>query len=50
MLDLELDNALIDEVPRSVQARVLPATVFGTSFLDLTRARRAAAGASRPAT
>jgi len=36
VLDLELDNASLPEIPRTVKARVLPATVFGTSFLDLT--------------
>jgi virulence factor Mce-like protein len=36
VLDVELDNAVLPEIPRSVKARVLPATVFGTSFLDLT--------------
>jgi phospholipid/cholesterol/gamma-HCH transport system substrate-binding protein len=35
VLDLELDNTLLDRIPRSVEARVLPATVFGTSFVDL---------------
>jgi phospholipid/cholesterol/gamma-HCH transport system substrate-binding protein len=35
-LGLEMDNKLIDGIPSDVVARVLPATVFGTSYLDLT--------------
>lgn len=33
---LSMDKESIDSVPANVQARVLPATVFGTSFIDLT--------------
>lgn len=32
---LNLDNSAIDQIPATVTARVLPATVFGTSFVDL---------------
>jgi virulence factor Mce-like protein len=35
-LDLTMDNTLIDGIPSDVQARVLPATVFGTTYVDLT--------------
>jgi len=34
-LDLELDDRFLEMVPAQVRARVLPASVFGTSFLDL---------------
>ncbi len=33
---LTMEKESIDRVPANVQARVLPATVFGTSFIDLT--------------
>jgi len=33
---LTMDKDSIGSVPANVQARVLPATVFGTSFIDLT--------------
>lgn len=36
---LTLDKDAIVKIPDNVQARVLPATVFGTSFIDLTAAR-----------
>lgn len=32
---LDIQNDSIDDIPESVHARVLPATVFGTSFVDL---------------
>ena len=35
-LDLTMDNELIGGIPSDVQARVLPATVFGTTYVDLT--------------
>jgi phospholipid/cholesterol/gamma-HCH transport system substrate-binding protein len=35
-LDLTMDNKLIDGIPRDVEARILPATVFGTTYVDLT--------------
>ncbi|WP_435769195.1 MCE family protein [Nocardioides sp. SYSU DS0651] len=34
-LDLEMSEADLDEVPANVVARILPATVFGTTFVDL---------------
>jgi virulence factor Mce-like protein len=37
VLDLEFDNDTIEQIPSDVSARILPASVFGTSFLDLTR-------------
>jgi phospholipid/cholesterol/gamma-HCH transport system substrate-binding protein len=35
-LDLTMDNELIDGIPSDVEARILPATVFGTTYVDLT--------------
>ncbi|HJR88998.1 MAG TPA: MCE family protein [Aeromicrobium sp.] len=35
ILDLSIDREQADQIPRSVQARVLPASVFGTSYVDL---------------
>jgi phospholipid/cholesterol/gamma-HCH transport system substrate-binding protein len=35
-LGLTMDNALIDGIPSDVESRVLPATVFGTTYVDLT--------------
>lgn len=32
---LNLDNSALNDIPADVTARVLPATVFGTSFVDL---------------
>ncbi len=46
-LGLEMDNKLIDGIPSDVVARVLPATVFGTSYLDLTGGDLAAGRALR---
>ncbi|MDO7867253.1 MCE family protein [Nocardioides jiangxiensis] len=34
-LDVSIDDAALRRIPSSVVARVLPASVFGTSFLDL---------------
>lgn len=34
-LELSMDNTLIDGVPSTVRSRVLPATVFGTTYVDL---------------
>ena len=34
-LDLEMSSEDLDEVPANVVARILPATVFGTTFVDL---------------
>ncbi|MFL6089101.1 MAG: MlaD family protein [Aeromicrobium sp.] len=34
-LDLTIERRHIDQVPNTVQARVLPASVFGTSYVDL---------------
>lgn len=34
-LALDMDNKFIDGIPSDVKARVLPATVFGTSYVDL---------------
>lgn len=34
-LDLEMSKEDLDEVPGNVVARILPATVFGTTFVDL---------------
>lgn len=34
-VDLSLESALVRDVPANVHGRVLPASVFGTSFLDL---------------
>ena len=34
-LDLVLDAGAASEIPREVTARILPATVFGTSYVDL---------------
>jgi virulence factor Mce-like protein len=36
-LDLELEPGLADDVPRDVRVRVLPASVFGISYVDLVR-------------
>lgn len=36
---LTMDQDAIENIPDNVRARVLPATVFGTSFIDLTAAR-----------
>ena len=35
-LGLTMDNKLIDGIPSDVEARILPATVFGTTYVDLT--------------
>ncbi len=35
-LGLTMDNELIDGIPSDVEARILPATVFGTTYVDLT--------------
>lgn len=46
-VDLTMDEKLLEEVPADVVARILPATVFGTSFVDLRpQAVSAAAGAA----
>ncbi len=37
-IELKLKPGLAEEVPADVRARVLPASVFGTSFVDLVRA------------
>lgn len=34
-LDLSIDRRHVSRIPSSVQARVLPASVFGTSYVDL---------------
>jgi phospholipid/cholesterol/gamma-HCH transport system substrate-binding protein len=34
-LDLRIEEAMADDVPRNVTARILPASIFGTSFVDL---------------
>lgn len=34
-LDLEIDKDQVDQIPSGVRARVLPASVFGTSYVDL---------------
>jgi len=34
-LDLELEDRFLDRIPGDVEARVLPASVFGTSFVEL---------------
>lgn len=41
---MAMDETLIDSVPADVVARILPATVFGTSFVDLRPQTAAAAG------
>lgn len=41
---VRLDPDLADRVPRDTLARVLPATVFGTSFVDLVGGRGSALG------
>jgi phospholipid/cholesterol/gamma-HCH transport system substrate-binding protein len=38
-LSLQLDKDQLDEIPSNVEARVLPASVFGTSYVDLTLPR-----------
>lgn len=40
LLDLHLDEAMADDVPENVTARILPASIFGTSFVDLVRPRQ----------
>jgi virulence factor Mce-like protein len=35
VLALTMDNDLIDGVPSTVKSRVLPATIFGTTYVDL---------------
>ncbi|MEZ0578035.1 MCE family protein [Nocardioides sp. MH1] len=35
-LSMEIDKDQLGEIPRGVEARVLPASVFGTSYVDLT--------------
>ena len=35
IVDLNIDRRNIRQIPNSVQARVLPASVFGTSYVDL---------------
>lgn len=35
-LDVDLDDRMVEEIPAGVKARVLPASVFGTSYLELT--------------
>ena len=35
LLDLRIDEAMADDVPENVKARILPASIFGTSFVDL---------------
>lgn len=37
LLDIEISNRSAAEIPGDVQARVLPASVFGTSYVDLLR-------------
>lgn len=39
-LKVKLDEAFADEVPANVKARILPASVFGISFVDLVPAGR----------
>ena len=36
VLDLAIADERLAQIPRTVRARVLPATVFGTSYVDLT--------------
>ncbi|KAA1426984.1 MCE family protein [Nocardioides antri] len=38
-LALEIDKEHVDQIPREVRARVLPASVFGTSYVDLVLPR-----------
>lgn len=38
-LDLQIGKEHLDEIPNGVQARVLPASVFGTSYVDLVLPR-----------
>lgn len=45
LLELELSDEELPYIPRDVTARVLPASVFGTSFIDLTRPRNRAEAA-----
>jgi virulence factor Mce-like protein len=45
-IDLELRPGMAEEVPADVRARVLPASVFGTSFVDLVRAETQAASSA----
>ena len=35
VVDLDIETRHADQIPNSVQARVLPASVFGTSYIDL---------------
>ena len=46
-LGLTMDNKLIDGIPSNVQARVLPATVFGTTYVDLTNGNMSSSRALR---
>lgn len=35
-LEIDLEDAMVEGIPADVEARVLPASVFGTSYLELT--------------
>ena len=43
-LSLRIDKDHLDQIPSGVQARVLPASVFGTSYVDLVLPRGVAPG------
>lgn len=45
-LDLQIDKDEVGRIPANVEARVLPASVFGTSYVDLIEPDGAPAGAS----
>jgi virulence factor Mce-like protein len=46
LLDIAMDDDELDDIPADVQARVLPASVFGTSYLELTSPSRGGSGDS----
>lgn len=43
-LSLELDPDQVEQIPSGVRARVLPASIFGTSYVDLVAPRGASGG------
>lgn len=43
-LSLQIDEDEVGQIPANVQARVLPASVFGTSYVDLVAPKGAAVG------
>jgi phospholipid/cholesterol/gamma-HCH transport system substrate-binding protein len=45
-LSLRIDEDEVGQIPANVQARVLPASVFGTSYVDLVAPERKGVGAS----